>query len=348
MANMRILVITQIIDKHDPGLGFFHRWLEVFANECESVQALCLKEGTHALPSNVTVTSLGKEKGHSRLKYLWRFYRTIFVLRHEYDAVFVHMNPEYVVLGGIVWRLMGKTVGMWYAHRTVNLKLRVAAILMHQGFTGSKESFRIPSKKILVTGQGVDTSIFIPRERIHDNTLSLLVVGRLSPIKNLELAIETLSEVRKTTHAVLRIVGAIGKPEDAAYEQKIKTMITENGLDDVALMVGGKDPDGVLDELQNADVFLHTSNTNSADKTIVEAMAVGCYVVSSSPVYAKDLPDSCIQPSDALAYAREIARFGALPTIEKDRVASVLREAAIREHSLERLVRLIVHTLQSR
>ena len=186
MANMRILVITQIIDQHDPGLGFFHRWLEVFANECESVQALCLKEGAHVLPSNVTVTSLGKEKGQSRLKYLWRFYRTIFVLRHEYDAVFVHMNPEYVALGGLVWRLMGKTVGLWYAHRAVNLKLRLAECFTNIVFTGSKESFRIPSSKILVTGQGVDTSIFVPHERIRDNTLTLLVVGRISPIKNLE------------------------------------------------------------------------------------------------------------------------------------------------------------------
>ena len=344
---MRVLVITQIIDSTDPGLGFFHRWLEVFAEECEGVVALCLKQGQHQLPPNVRVVSLGKEDGVSRLKYLWRFYSTIWKYRHEYDAVFVHMNPEYVVLGGIPWRLLGKKVGLWYAHRTVNMKLRVAAFLAHQIFTGSKESFRIDSKKVLVTGQGVDTVQFAPLAREAGGALKLLVVGRIAPIKNLEFALVIVASLRSTMDVSLLIVGAPGKHEDIAYEEKIKADIVAQSLSDCVTMTGGKDQSGVLEELHHADIFLHTSNTNSADKTVVEAMAVGCYIVSSSPVYAKDLPKSSVQPQEVDAYVDEIRRYAALPHAEQVRLGTLLREAAVREHSLGRLIRLIVHTLQS-
>lgn len=344
---MKLLLTTQIVDKNDPGLGFFHRWIEIFAEECESVHVICLKKGEYIFPDNVTVTSLGKEVGLSRAAYLLRFFSTIWKYRGEYDAVFVHMNPEYVMLGGLLWRFLGKRVGFWYTHRSVNGRLRVAAALMHQGFTGSKESFRIDTPKILVTGQGVDTSIFLPVSERVKRPLTLLVVGRISPIKNLELAVLTLVEVRKSTNAVLRVVGAPGKPEDGAYEESIRALIKEKGLEDVALMVGGKDPAGVLLELQHADIFLHTSMTASADKTAVEAMAVGMYTITSSPVYRKDLPESCYQPPEAIAYAKEIVRFWNLEQKEKERIGTVLREAAIREHSLQRLVRLIISRLQA-
>jgi len=71
---MRILIITQKVDLDDPLLGFFHRWLEEFAEHTECVHVVCLEEGRHTLPQNVAVTSLGKERGASRLEYLATFY----------------------------------------------------------------------------------------------------------------------------------------------------------------------------------------------------------------------------------------------------------------------------------
>src|SRR5580704_11376753 len=97
---MRLLICTQAVDLDDPVLGFFHRWIAELSKRCERVHVICLKEGRHELPANVFVHSLGKEGGRSRVKYLLNFYRYIRELRGEYDAVFVHMNSEYVVLGG--------------------------------------------------------------------------------------------------------------------------------------------------------------------------------------------------------------------------------------------------------
>jgi len=346
---MKVLICTQIVDSTDPALGFFHAWIEEFSRGAEEVHVVCLKEGEHAFPSNVFVYSLGKEKGTSRLKRVWRVYRYVWILRNRYEAVFVHMNPEYVVLAGLLWRLLGKHIGLWYTHRTVDLKLRVATLLMHQGFTGSKESFQIDSPKILVTGQGVDTTIFVPNETPAPRPLTLVVVGRIAPIKNLELAIDTFAEVHKTTpDARLAIVGAPVKPEDFVYQEHIRAYSESKGLTAHIDMLGGKDSLGVLQVLRSSDIFLHTSQTNSADKTIVEAMAVGVYVLTSSPVYVKDIPSSCAQPPDAEAYAREIQRFVALPQSERKAITQALRQAAIERHSLARLIKLILLRLSEK
>lgn len=58
---MRLLIVTQKVDKNDPILGFFHRWIEEFSKHCEKLTVICLQAGEFKLPANVTVLSLGKE-----------------------------------------------------------------------------------------------------------------------------------------------------------------------------------------------------------------------------------------------------------------------------------------------
>ena len=102
---MRLLIITQKVNKNDPILGFFHRWIEEFAKRFEKLTVICLEKGEYSLPENVRVLSLGKEEGRSKAEYLSRFYRYIWEERNNYDAVFVHMNQEYVLLGWKFWKL---------------------------------------------------------------------------------------------------------------------------------------------------------------------------------------------------------------------------------------------------
>ena len=107
---MKLLIITQKVDEQDEVLGFMHRWIGEFARRCEAVVVICLEEGTHHLPQNVKVLSLGKEKNPSRIRYILRFWYFIWHERNAYDVVFVHMNQVYVVLGWLAWRVLGKKI----------------------------------------------------------------------------------------------------------------------------------------------------------------------------------------------------------------------------------------------
>src|SRR6185369_1642182 len=156
---MKLLVFTQALDKKDPILSPYHRLMGEIARNFQSVTVVCLKKGEHDLPRNVEVLSLGKEEGGGRLmsraRYVWRFYKYIFGA--EYDAVFVHMNQEYVLLGGIFWKLMLKPAYMWRNHHAGSRLTDVAAFFCKKVFCTSRFSYTAKYKKTVIMPVGVDT-----------------------------------------------------------------------------------------------------------------------------------------------------------------------------------------------
>src|SRR3989344_1150879 len=105
---MKLLIITQKVDKNDDLLGFFHSWVSELSEHFDDVFVISLGVGEYHLPNNVKVFSLGKPaNGRSasggesllrRFNYIVRFYKYIWRERKNYDAVLAHMNPIYIVL----------------------------------------------------------------------------------------------------------------------------------------------------------------------------------------------------------------------------------------------------------
>src|SRR5690349_15894229 len=114
---MKLLIVTQTLDANDPVLGFFHSWVHALAPKFEKINVIALGVGVHLLPENVRVHSLGKEKGkRSAFSYALSFFSLAWHLQGEYDAVLVHMNQEYILLTGWLWKLLGKRIYMWRNH----------------------------------------------------------------------------------------------------------------------------------------------------------------------------------------------------------------------------------------
>lgn len=267
-TRMKLLIVTQVVDTEDSFLGFFVRWIEEFAKHVEHIEVICLREGNHILPSNVRVHSLGKEKGTSRIKYVFNFYRYIWRLRHNYDAVFVHMNPEYVILGGLLWRAWGKRIALWYTHKSVDLKLRLATWLTNIVFTASKESFRLKSSKVQVMGHGIDTNFFTPDPSVARGN-HVLSVGRLMRSKRHDLAINIAAQRDKELH----IAGE--GPERKSLEELART----SGVQ--VRFFGGLTQTQLRDEYRKAAYLIHTSETGSLDKVVLEALACGLSIDSA-------------------------------------------------------------------
>lgn len=264
---MKLLICTQAMDSEDPILGFFVRWVEEFAKHCEKVTVICLRAGKYSLPSNVEVVVLGKT---SRVVQTARLWRACVSHRDDYGAVFVHMNPEYIVAAGLLWRLMGKHVALWYTHKSVNLKLRIAVLFANTIFTASKESFRLNTKKLRVMGHGIDTDFFSPDPSIvrGDHALS---VGRLMKSKRHDLAIQRAAQEGRA----LRIAGE--GPERARLEALVHT------LHATVQFLGGLTQTQLRDEYRSAAHFIHTSETGSLDKVVLEALACGLSIRTNDP-----------------------------------------------------------------
>ncbi len=339
---MKLLIITQKVDENDDILGFFHCWLEEFSKYCEKLTVICLEKGEFHLPDNVQVLSLGKESGKSRLKYLFNFYKYIFQERKNYDAVFVHMNPEYVVLGGLFWKLWGKKSGFWYVHKKVHLTLRLAEKFVDKIFTASPESFRLKSKKIAITGHGIDVEKFKVQSlkfKITDkNTkFKILTAGRIAPVKNYELLIEVAEILKKERFDFeIRIAGGPILEQDKIYFEKLKNIIKEKGLEDRIIFVGAIPNKNIADFYAKGDLFVNFSDTGSMDKAVLEAMASGLLVLTSNEAFKNILSEKYFTSKDSEEIAEKIMN------LSKFGNGSSLADYVAENHDLEKLVQKII------
>ncbi|RJR13541.1 glycosyltransferase, partial [Candidatus Parcubacteria bacterium] len=220
---------------------------------------------------NVHVYSLGKEKGEkTRFAYSMRLFQYLWNLRGAYDAVFVHMNPEYVVLAGWWWRIAGVRIGLWYTHKNTRLLLRIAAFFSHVIFTASRESFRLQSEKVQVVGHGIDTDLFTPDAHVSRGE-HFLSVGRLMKSKRHDLAIQAALEKNRE----IRIVGE--GPERSFLETYARDVGAR------AIFLGKLTQLELRNEYRSAALLLHTSETGSLDKVVLEALACDCPVKTLDP-----------------------------------------------------------------
>lgn len=286
---MKLLIVTQKVDKNDDVLGFFHRWIIEFATHCELVTVICLGKGEYDLPSNVRVLSLGKEEGASRFKYVAHFYQYIWNERKNYDAVFVHMNPVYVVLGAPLWHLWKKKVALWYTHRNVDWMLRLSEKCADHIFTASPQSFRIRSPKLKILGHGIFTEDFMrPASLIKkgEGKTTIVSVGRLTPIKNLDVLISAVALLRaRGRDCEVLLVGSTATKSDEVYLRDLKKLIAEKDLRDIVHFIGSIPNKEVMPYYWGSDISVNLAPTGGIDKAVLESMAAGTPVIVANKAF---------------------------------------------------------------
>ncbi len=337
--DIKLLICTQAVDKGDPILGFFHQWVAEFALHTNEVHAICLQRGERSLPSNVREYSLGKETARGprfwkRIKYVLRFWRYVWKLRKDYDTVLVHINAEYVILAGLLWKLGGKKIGLlandvgrpW---RTA-LAARIADVIFHTD--PNAYVARFPNAVLVPVG--VEAEIFAREERSAKKN-SILFVGRIAPAKRLEVIMSALDRLkREKITASLDVYGATAIPSDEAYFKNLRATyaaLENSGVAYRGAVVHEKTPPIYASH----EIFIHTGSASGFNKALFEAMAGGCLVVTGNPelrnvvhpaLYLKDLKEENV--------ARAIKSALALPEGERERERAKLRAYVGREHSL--------------
>lgn len=343
MRDMKLLILTQKVDINDPILGFFHRWTEEFSKHTEQITVIALGVGEYHLPKNVRVFSLGKEKKRNSLQKLYTFYFLLLTLRKEYDAVFVHMNQEYILFGGIFWKLLGKKITMWRNHSTGNFLTRIAMAFSDKIFCTSKYSFTAHSKKTILMPAGIDTDVFKRDKSVPRVQHSILCLGRIAPVKNIDVLINALLKIDDDGYDFsVSVVGdSIPKDEDylSVIKNKAKPLLEKGKLEFLAGIPNNKAP-----EVYSAhEIFVNLTDSGSFDKTILEAMACECLTIVSNQSFAEVVPYRFIfTERDSIDLSRKVIDALLLKDKEKEHITEGLRKIVSEQHSLALLTKQLI------
>lgn len=347
---MNILIITQAVDENDPVLGFFCDWILEFSRVYHKVTVIALRVGTYTPADNVLVYSLGKEKKKSRLMYLYTFFSLIFKKRKDYDVVFVHMNPVYLVLAGWYWRVVGKRVFLWYTHRHVDTKLRIATFFSNCVFTASPEGFQLQSKKKTVLGHGINVERFnyFPKKEINNDNFKIVHVGRITPIKNIDTVIEAMHLLQEKNIPVhLFLIGPAATGEEVKEKNRLLDLVQKYNLNNQVIFLGSVPFEELPLIFSRADASVNLAPTGGMDKAVLESMLSGTVTFVSNTAfgsllgqYAKDLIFNERDPKDL---SEKLEAFWKEEMSKKEEMGLFLHERVKEEHNLSTLIKKI-HT----
>ena len=343
---MRLLVVTQKIDQNDPILGFFHNWVLKLSEKFEKISVICLEKGKYDLPSNVKVYSLGKESGRSKIKYVKNFLNFILGLHKDYDAVFVHMNQEYVLIGGFFWKLMRKKVYMWRNHRSGSICTDIASVFCNKVFCTSKYSYTAKYKKTILMPAGIDTNDF-KYHKIKQN--KILFLGRVSIIKKPDLIIEALGVLcEKGIDFVCNFYGD-PLPKDEEFYASIKNRVKDLSLDSKVNFYKAV-PNYETPKIYNEhSIFINLTPSGSFDKTILEAASCGCIVIVANQSLVGEIDDQMVLKNVEPKNIAKTIEFWLNESDENiNKASEKLQKYVTEKHSLESLADKICQEIKNK
>ena len=327
-ADLRLLVFNLATDDSDPLLAFTTRWVTALAERTDSVQVITMREGPHHLPANVTVRSVGKEKGYSEPRRLAEFYRHLrSVLDQGVDACFSHMMPLFTVLGSPLLKLHRVPIVTWYAHPKLSHQLRLAHWLSDRMVASVASAYPYRRDKLVVTGQGIDTRRFTPGPSAADDPPDapradppdapplVLYVGRVSPVKDVATLVRAAGLLKEggAPAFLVGIVGGPAVPGDEPYVAALRAQVADQGLDEEVWFHPLVPFEDLPSWYRRATVFVNLSPTGFGDKVAWEAMACGVPCVLANEGFRETLGRS----ADALLFrhgdARQLAERLAWP-----------------------------------
>lgn len=295
----KLLFITQKIDKNDDDLAFVILWIKEFVKQGVSVRVICLEKGD--FDDSFPVYSLGKERGYGKFKRAYTFLKLIFSL--DYDRVFIHMNPKYIVLGGWWWVLRRVPIYLWYTHYFMHIHLWLSGILCKRMFAATPQSlpqYEGSPKKIIV-GHGIDMDFWTKNTPQNNDVppFNLVSVHRICRSKRLELAVLALKYLPEKY-----MLTVYGRDVEKDYYAELETLVGREGLGK-RVVFKGPVPMHQLKNIYPLYRVMINMAPETIDKTVLEGMLFGLYPVTT-PGNSKAIGLPIWPESDS---PEDIARF---------------------------------------
>jgi len=350
---MRILIVNYEMDEDSRVLAWQARVAQEMAWHCEFVAVLTEKLGRFEPPPNMHVETFAP-----RPLGLPRRFGTALLLsgqafrlcrRYQIDACFIHMAADWAYYLYPAFRLCGIPVLLWFAHGTVTSRLRLAHACVTRVVTSTPEGFRLPSRKVHVIGQGIDTDLFQPPDSVIEPRREVITISRVSRRKRIDLLLSVMDQVRCIPNAPdlrLRIVGPLLTADDLAYDAELRRRLWNLGLQDCVEFSGFVPQEHTPAFYRSACLHINVSRTGSMDKTVLEALACGCPVLTSNEAFREILapyPEFIIRDDRPETIAAQIL---ALYARRDQYQADELRALVVGKHDVQAYARKVIAQLE--
>jgi len=349
---VRLLLITFVLDEMHPALAWQVYVLRELAKKVEKLYVLTSSVGeTGDLPKNVEilvppVRPLGiPHRFGGRWAFNWEMFRLC--KEHSINAVFIHMAMEWAYILYPTFKILNLPVVMWYAHGTVTRRLRLAIKCVDRVITSTAEGCRVDDNKIQVIGQAINTDIFdIRSERRLEN---ILYVGRISKRKRVNLLYQVYKDLQHSQGCKISfdIVGAPLNEEDLRYDSSLRYKISQDKCETCFSMHGLVLYERIPDFYETAFLHINVSETGSMDKTVMEALASGCPVLTSNSAFfelLEEYPEFLIRDDRSAAIAEQVAHIHQRRN-QYDPVA--LRSIVLNGHDLNTYAGRVISSIQN-
>ncbi len=163
--------------------------------------------------------------------------------------------------------------------------------------THLQEMYQTPPEKIAVIPPGVDITRFypIPPDEakefigIPKNERMLLFVGRIEPLKGIDILIRAIAQLRhadvlsECPHYLYIIGGELDADSRSMNRemQRLKNLCQELGVGDLVLFLGKRDQDTLQYYYSAAEIVMMPSHYESFGMVALEAMACGTPVIAT-------------------------------------------------------------------
>ncbi|GAB4450738.1 MAG: hypothetical protein Kow00120_21060 [Anaerolineae bacterium] len=343
---MRVLMLVQQIDAGHWLRGFIVNWVRALAQRVDHLDVITLELGEAALPANVFVQSMGKERGFSRPHELWAFHRAITRVIRDVDVVFSHMTPRYTLVAAPYAMRYRKPQVLWFTHRTASAQLRLAMALCRRVVTAVPDSVAIPGPKVTAIGHGIDADLFAPaRAPAEAAPPQVVMVARLAPSKHYRTMIRAAAQLRDEAGMEdVRFVAVGGEtPEFPGHRAELEAEVARLGLGHCFRFTGGMPYSALPALYHRSAVALNLSPPGHFDKAALEAMLCAKPIVVANPAYTGLLgahaPALLLEdPEDAGGLAARLAALLAAGPAARAAIGADLRRATYAAHSLDGLM----------
>jgi glycosyltransferase involved in cell wall biosynthesis len=342
-AVRRVVFVTQQIDPEHPNLAAATAMVSALASKVDEVVVIALRAVPGVLPDNCVVHVIGAPTRLGRgFKYACALLRT---LRHRPIGLIAHMSPIYAVLAAPVFRPLGVPVVLWFTHWKPSRLLSLSERLSSSIVSVARESFPLPSDKVVPIGHGIDMSQF-PCQDPGDvgPPLRALALGRTSPAKGLEGIVKAVLLVRERGVDVqLEIRGPSETQEEREHLAYIKELASD------AVRVEPPVPRTRLPEtFAQTDVLVNNTAEGSLDKVVFEACASCLPVLASNPSFVVLLEEELrFDRNDVAGIARGLTWIASRTAEQRRELGRDLRRRVEADHSSETWAERILEVVES-